>query len=178
VTKAILATGTPMKDGLALFSFAGDDLTPKPGRRQKLVRFGKNLLHRIGVHVFSRRAHLWHDVRSALRIRACERLGEDALRSGHALIALAVDDDAVTLRFTTGSGETAVRAQLVLACDGSRSTVRELSPDPACLLDQGKSVWRGMAPTVDCGGVATTYIGSNGKLSTLSSKPETRNPKP
>jgi hypothetical protein len=136
-------------------------------------------------------------VRSALRRSVSSSL-PDALRSGHELIAISEENDAVTLRFTTGSGETEVRAKLVLACDGTDSTVRALSPDPACLLDdEGKSLWRGTAPTVDCEGVSSLYrsagvtVGVNpaGPLGAswtviaaavefFPPKPETPNPKP
>jgi len=109
---------------------------------------------------------LWHDVRSALRQRVRETLGSEALRSGLKLTSMATDDDAVTLRFGADHGEeVAVRAKLVLACDGIRSTVRALSAEeaPAVLLDEGKSVWRGVAPGVDCNGEATFYKGEGGE---------------
>ena len=170
VAKAIRATGSPVQEGSLqrVFSFAGVDLQPKPRRRDQLAVFGTRLLRLIGVQ--GRKSHLWHDVRSALQARACELLGNDAVRSGHELTALGLGEDAITLRFTAGAGETVVRAKLVLACDGTRSTVRALAPDPACLVDEGKSVWRGLSPTVDCA-VATTYVGSGGAPPPLNPKP-------
>jgi len=125
VTAAIRATGVPVKSRNTV-SFTGHLLATLPPAGQAF--------------------HRWHDVRSALRLGARERLGDDALLGDHTLIAVSEDDDAVTLRFATSSGETEVRAKLVLACDGARSTVRALSPEPACLIDEGKSVWRGLAP--------------------------------
>ena len=125
VAAAIRATGVPVKFRNTV-AFTGHLLGTLPPAGQNF--------------------HRWADVRSALRLRACERLGDDALIGDRKLIAISEDDDAVTLRFATSSGETEVRAKLVLACDGARSTVRALSPEPACLLDEGKSVWRGLAP--------------------------------
>ena len=158
------------------------------------VSFAGDILNTIKV---STAIYCSHDVRSALRRSVSSSL-PDALRSGHELTAISEENDAVALRFTTGSGETEVRAKLVLACDGTDSTVRALSPDPACLLDdEGKSLWRGTAPTVDCEGVSSLYrsagvtVGVNpagplGASWTVIAaavefsppKPETPNPKP
>ena len=135
-TAAIRDTGVEV-NSVKFMSFAGDILNTFKSKSTSIYR--------------------WHDVRSALRRSVSSSL-PDALRSGHELIAISEENDAVTLRFSTGSGETEVRAKLVLACDGTHSTVRALSPDPACLLDdEGKSIWRGTAPTVDCEGVSSLY---------------------
>jgi len=130
VTKAIRATGAPLQDDFRVFSFAGDDLKPKPRRRDQLASFGTMLLRLIGMQ--GRKTHLWHDVRAALQTRACELLGNDAVRSDHELIALSSSTEgAITLRFTTGAGETrTVRAKLVLVHQPPPSNPRTLNTQP------------------------------------------------
>ncbi|KAJ1631144.1 hypothetical protein T492DRAFT_1144134 [Pavlovales sp. CCMP2436] len=82
----------------------------------------------------------------------------------------------ITLRFRTESpgapsqksGESdddgsfvSVRASLVLACDGVRSAAREAAPcgprAAEVLIDDAKTVWRGLAPSIDVQGVATFF---------------------
>jgi salicylate hydroxylase len=117
------------------------------------------------------RSNLWHEVRSELAARVAEVCGAGTLRQDHALEALAEapNGGGFDLSFAhasraNGSGgggalSTPVRAKVVLACDGSRSACRELAPrEPnaaAVLVDEGKSVWRGIAPSVDLAGRGT-----------------------
>lgn len=78
------------------------------------------------------------------------------------------------LEFEGADGSRAkCRARLVLACDGTSSTVRRLSTAPAVvadrqrlLIDEGKSVWRGIAP-IDARGRATFYKGEAGQSALL-----------
>ena len=104
------------------------------------------------------RASRWHDVRTALATRVQEVCGEDTLRLDCRLTSLseATVGDGFTLTFESGA---AVEARVVLACDGTRSSVRELAPRGArgeqVLVDEGKSVWRGIAPGADLKGACT-----------------------
>ena len=67
------------------------------------------------------------------------------------------------------SPPTSVSARLVLACDGTRSSVRELCPaEPTELLvEEGKSCWRGIAPSFDCDATATFYRSDEGTSALL-----------
>ena len=54
-----------------------------------------------------------------------------------------------------------VHAKIVIACDGSMSKVRALLPnEPDVLIDEHKSVWRGVTPT-STNGEATFYADKN-----------------
>jgi 2-polyprenyl-6-methoxyphenol hydroxylase-like FAD-dependent oxidoreductase len=116
------------------------------------------------------RSNLWHEVRATLAHRVAEVCGAGTLRTNHALEALAEAPDlggGFDLSFAhpasaNGDGpavSTHVRATVVLACDGARSATRELAPrEPgaaAVLWDEGKSVWRGLSPSVDLAGQGT-----------------------
>ncbi|KAJ1474245.1 hypothetical protein T484DRAFT_1833156 [Baffinella frigidus] len=113
------------------------------------------------------RSNLWHEVRGTLAQRVAEVCGAGTLRTNHALEALAEAPDlrgGFYLSFAhpasaNGTASTHVRATVVLACDGARSASRELAPrEPgaaAVLWDEGKSVWRGLAPSVDLAGQGT-----------------------
>ena len=52
--------------------------------------------------------------------RACD------LRWGHRVVAVSQDDDSVTVRVATADGEQELRCSYLVACDGVRSTLREL----------------------------------------------------
>lgn len=72
----------------------------------------------------------------------------------------------------SGSGEDIFcHARLVLACDGVQSAARAAAPSgpraAAVLLDEEKSVWRGVAPGVDVRGVATFYKDGGGRMGLL-----------
>ena len=108
------------------------------------------------------RATRWHDVRTALATRVQEVCGEDTLRLDCRLTSMAeaTDGDGFTLNFESGAAvRRTVEARVVLACDGTRSSIRELAPRGArgeqVLIDEGKSVWRGIAPGVDLKGACT-----------------------
>ena len=168
VSKDIKATGTPVA-GVRITSFTGEDRTPLPFKLVGgVIRFMRKFLRLRRLALT--KTHLWHDVRDALRRRARDRLGNGALQSGHELTSLVEHPEHVALKFSASSidGTSEARtvdvcAKIVLACDGTRSTVRALSPEPSRLLDEGKSVWRGIAETVDCDGQATFYQGDSGE---------------
>jgi len=116
------------------------------------------------------RSNLWHEVRSTLAARVAEVCGAGTLRKDHALddLAEAPNGGGFDLLFEHassadggrgGATSTRVRAKVVLACDGSRSACRELATrEPsaaAVLVDESKSVWRGLTPSVDLAGQCT-----------------------
>ena len=78
---------------------------------------------------------------------ARERLGADAIRTDHQLVALEQDADGVTLRFqAVSSGATLppVRAGLVIACDGINSAVRKTFYPDEEVAFTGINTWRGV----------------------------------
>ena len=94
----------------------------------------------------------WYAVRAALADRVREVCGADALHLGRVLTDIREEEDgAFRLDF---EGSESASARLVLACDGTNSAVRSILGDKSTLVDEGKSVWRGVAP-VDVGGVGT-----------------------
>ena len=153
----IRATGAPVTQ-VSLRSFSGKSLTPLPLTfLARIIAWFFALLRFVGLKRALTRAHTWHDVRTVLRDRVRETLGESALQSGSTLESLDAGTDDVRLGF--GGGDE-VRAKVVLACDGTRSAVRRLLPgesDDELLLSEGRSVWRGQAPTLDTRGAATFY---------------------
>ena len=78
---------------------------------------------------------------------ALERLGAAALHTDHRCIRVAQDDSAATLHFTqtsSGAALPAVRADVVIACDGVNSTVRrQFYPDERVAF-AGINTWRGV----------------------------------
>jgi 2-polyprenyl-6-methoxyphenol hydroxylase-like FAD-dependent oxidoreductase len=99
--------------------------------------------------------NLWHSVRCTLAARAVALLGPASLQAG----ALASVSPSPAGGFSlTFSGAPPVSARVVLACDGASSATRLLCPlEPQAgelLADEGKSVWRGLAPGVAAGGAA------------------------
>lgn len=111
---------------------------------------------------------LWHEVRAQLKARATELLGErGSLCSGLELVGLEPEGEGIALRFR-GSGDETLRcrARIVLACDGVQSSARAAAPTgpraAAVLLDEEKSVWRGISPEADVRGVATFFREAHG----------------
>jgi 2-polyprenyl-6-methoxyphenol hydroxylase-like FAD-dependent oxidoreductase len=104
-----------------------------------------------------RYAHLWHDVRTVLAARA-----KDVYPAGRNNPLLNPNCSLDNIQTINTSGETGARfaitvnengqpktvhAKLVIACDGSMSRVRSLLPnEPDILIDEQKSVWRGLTP--------------------------------
>ena len=156
----IRETGAPVTS-VSIRSFDGKSATPLLLTLiTRVVAWLFALLRILGVRRAElTRAHTWHDVRTVLRDRVREAWGESALRSGSRLETLdATGADDVRLGFS--GGEADCRAKVVLACDGTRSAVRRLLPDESddeLLVSEGRSVWRGQAPSLDTRGAATFY---------------------
>ncbi|KAG8460733.1 hypothetical protein KFE25_010788 [Diacronema lutheri] len=126
----------------------------------------------------------WHDVRSELRRRARELLGQRGVRGGHELVALDADAqnaDAQRTHVQLAFARTdrpdgpplLVAARAVIACDGMRSSARALSkagPRASALwVDEGKSIWRGIVPSLELRAVSTYFVepGGNGRIAML-----------
>ncbi|MGI5218490.1 flavin-dependent oxidoreductase [Nocardia sp. CA-290969] len=70
-----------------------------------------------------------------------ERLGDDAVHTGHRLIAA---EPAGTARFHTAAGEVVVHADLIIGADGIYSAVRRRHrPDEGAPVWNGLTLWRG-----------------------------------
>ena len=166
----IRKTGTPVT-GLVVRKFSGANLLPVAVRLfAAAVSVLFRLLCRLGVSVGFSRAHCWHDVRMVLYERVNEVCGS-VVSIGHELMSMEEEGEALALRFrrTADDDLMEVRARIVLACDGIRSSVRTLSPlEPLdLLLDEHRSVWRGLSPSHDAKGTATFYRSDDGTSSGL-----------
>jgi len=115
--------------------------------------------------------HLWHDVRTVLAVRAkevyhAENDGTDLLNLNCSLEnvqPLDASDEATRqgARFEITVNENGqpkiVHAKILIACDGAMSRVRAILPnEPDVLIDEKKSVWRGITPK-STNGLATFY---------------------
>ena len=150
-------------DQARVCSMQGIDLTPGLLRFLGLVlRFLFATIRRVlPLRPSLTKTHLWHDVRDVLLSRARQLLGADSIVGDKDLKLLRDDGNMTLLRFENEKGEEPeeVRCKIVLACDGVNSKVRQLCKEAPCLLDVGKSVWRGIAPKADSHAVATFYRG-------------------
>jgi 2-polyprenyl-6-methoxyphenol hydroxylase-like FAD-dependent oxidoreductase len=80
-------------------------------------------------------------LQGVLHAAVVERLGADAVRTGHRLVGIDQDADGVTATFDPAG---TVGADLLVAADGIRSTVRAgLFPDEGEPLWNGVLMWRG-----------------------------------
>lgn len=124
----------------------------------------------------------WHDVRMSLANRFKELRGADAVRGEHELVGMDAAAEgaepgyvqlAFARRATPDAPRLLVRARLVIAADGVRSAARECSshgPRAAALwIDEGKSIWRGIAPSLSLHAVSTYLVepGGNGRIGML-----------
>ncbi|MEU1981224.1 flavin-dependent oxidoreductase [Nocardia sp. NPDC019395] len=72
-----------------------------------------------------------------------ERLGADAVRTGHRLVAA---EPSGIARFHTAAGEVAVHAELIIGADGIHSALRRRhQPDEGAPVWNGLTLWRGTA---------------------------------
>ena len=87
--------------------------------------------------------------------------------SNKSLTAMDHDFGANNKTLLTFNDGTKIAASMVLACDGTFSTVRTLQSDTATgtinatkpfLIDEQKTVWRGTAPNINTRGMSTFYI--------------------
>ncbi|CAM9122414.1 unnamed protein product, partial [Heterosigma akashiwo] len=117
--------------------------------------FGKGVVNRV---------HLWHDIRNVLAVRAKETYsmaGKDGdtslvslnsslieVRPLHELAAgEKFDEERFELTIDQNGNLITVRSKFLIACDGTMSKVRSLLPnEPDVLIDEKKSVWRGISP--------------------------------
>lgn len=99
-----------------------------------------------------------------------ERLGHDAVRTGHRCVGLRQDDSGVELSFVDPEGKALkpVRGDVAIGCDGIRSAIRRaLHPHEGGVAFGGINLWRGVTigrPVLD--GRSSIRIGriSTGKL--------------
>jgi 5-methylphenazine-1-carboxylate 1-monooxygenase len=99
-----------------------------------------------------------------------ERLGQDAVHTGHRCVGFNQDDDSVELNFASPKGGTLkpVRSEVVIGCDGIRSAIRrQMYPQEGGVAFGGINLWRGVTvgkPVLD--GRSAIRVGriSTGKL--------------
>jgi 5-methylphenazine-1-carboxylate 1-monooxygenase len=99
-----------------------------------------------------------------------ERLGQDAVYTGHRCVGFNQDDDSVELNFASPKGGTLkpVRSEVVIGCDGIRSAIRrQMYPQEGGVAFGGINLWRGVTigkPVLD--GRSAIRVGriSTGKL--------------
>ncbi|WP_232665221.1 flavin-dependent oxidoreductase [Pseudonocardia sp. TRM90224] len=113
----------------------------------------------------------------------CERLGPDAVRTGHRLVGFDQDADGVTAQFTdrSGTAQPTARGDVLVAADGIASTVRStFFPDEGPPRWNGVMMWRGATdwPTFGTGSSMVIAGGIAAKLVIYpiasGSSPETR----
>jgi 2-polyprenyl-6-methoxyphenol hydroxylase-like FAD-dependent oxidoreductase len=76
-----------------------------------------------------------------------ERLGQDAVHTGHRCVGFNQDDDSVELNFASPKGGTLkpVRSEVVIGCDGIRSAIRrQMYPQEGGVALGGIKLWRGV----------------------------------
>ena len=152
-----LHTGAPITQ----FNFraleSGDNLDVQEAAQRTNISPG-----RLGLQPRALTVFLWHAVREVLRGRV-EEQGVAQLRSSKTLVEITEEEECVRLRFDDGDE---VTARVVLACDGARSACRRLLPSEPddLLIDEGKSVWRGLAAGLDADGVSTTFKDDAGRI--------------
>lgn len=96
--------------------------------------------HHISIH----RAELHNVLCAAVR----ERMGPDALQLDRKCVAIAQDENSVTVTLTTFAGEPAGThtGAVLIGCDGVKSTVRRtLFPEEGDVCFHGINLWRGVA---------------------------------
>ena len=85
------------------------------------------------------------DLHRVLLDAVMARLGADAVHNGHRCSGFSQDDQGVTLHLDTATTSHAVRADVVIACDGFHSAVRrQLYPEEAPAHFGGINLWRGV----------------------------------
>lgn len=89
------------------------------------------------------------DVQLALLAEVKNRLGEDAVVTGHRCVGVETDDAGATIKFVGPEGEELppVRARIVVGADGISSAVRKtFYPDEGWPVYSGITIWRGVTP--------------------------------
>jgi 2-polyprenyl-6-methoxyphenol hydroxylase-like FAD-dependent oxidoreductase len=110
------------------------------------------------------------DLQKVLADAVRERMGDDAIVTGHRCTGVTQDDTGVQLHFESPTGEALpdVRADAVVACDGVHSAIRhQLYPNEGEPLYSGINIWRGVTrwPAI-IGGASMIRVGwySTGKM--------------
>lgn len=119
----------------ALVARGGRDVWAEPRGRAAGYRWPQYSVHRGQLQMLLHRA-------------VVERLGPDAVRSGHRVVGYRNDRDAVVVRVDTrDGGVTEVTGSLLLAADGLHSAVRnQMHPDQPPPQWGGQILWRGATP--------------------------------
>jgi 2-polyprenyl-6-methoxyphenol hydroxylase-like FAD-dependent oxidoreductase len=85
------------------------------------------------------------DLHRVLLDAVMARLGPDAVHNGQRCSGFSQDDQGVTLQLDAATASHAVRADVVIACDGFHSAVRrQLYPDEVPAHFGGINLWRGV----------------------------------
>jgi len=89
------------------------------------------------------------DVQQVLLKAVRDRLGQDAVVTGHRCVGVEQDGDGATAYFTGPQGQDLppARARIVVGCDGIKSAVRrQFLPDDGEPVYAGITIWRGVTP--------------------------------
>ncbi|RZS84317.1 flavin-dependent oxidoreductase [Pigmentiphaga kullae] len=89
------------------------------------------------------------DVQQVLLKAVRDRLGQDAVVTGHRCVGVEQDGDGATAYFTGPQGQDlpSARAGVVVGCDGIKSAVRrQFLPDEGEPVYSGITIWRGVTP--------------------------------
>lgn len=89
------------------------------------------------------------DMQMAFLDAVRERLGPDAVVTGHRCAGVEISDDGVVTHFVGRDGEPleSVRSAVVVGCDGIKSALRrQFYPDEGEPLYSGLTIWRGVTP--------------------------------
>jgi len=148
--------------------------TEKKSKRERIFKVGLTIIS-FFLRLFKgavNYTHLWHDVRTVLAGRAKEVYqhakddGADLLNLNCSLenvqpLDTSDEENQQGARFEITVNENGrpkiIHAKILIACDGSMSKVRAILPnEPDILIDERKSVWRGITPT-STNGKATFY---------------------
>lgn len=89
------------------------------------------------------------ELQMALAAEVRERIGPDALVTGHRCTGVTLEDDAVSVHFVGPQGEELppVRATVAVGCDGIKSSVRrQFYPGEGDPVYSGLTVWRAATP--------------------------------
>jgi 5-methylphenazine-1-carboxylate 1-monooxygenase len=130
------AIGLPAREW-ALVGLNGKDVYSEPRGLLAGYRWPQYAVHRGGLQML-------------LYCTAVERLGAEAVRTGHRVVGYRNEDDEVTVLVRTSAGRnTDFRAKLLIAADGLHSAVRaHMHPQQPPIHWGGAIMWRGMTPGV------------------------------
>ena len=134
----------------ALVARGGNDVWAEPRGRAAGYRWPQYSVHRGRLQVLLHRAVL-------------ERLGHDAVRTAHRVVAYRSEPDGVVATVDTRDGRTVeVAGSMLLAADGLHSAVRaQMHPDQPEPQWGGQVLWRGATPGPPVrSGAAFTLVGT------------------